>query len=161
MGPRSCAGGALAGSAQRPNHRRVADEAASSGESGGARPDLPRVRPVVLLAVVAVVVAGIALHAARVVLIPLTFALFLAVVLWPVQRWMLRRMPRWAAVAGMSAAMLLIAAAVVLAIAGLGAMAARNASSVVSQVWTTLESVQSWAEQRGLPADWMPERAAT
>lgn len=161
MGPRSCAGGVVAGSAQRPNHRRVADEAASSGESGGARPDLPRVRPVVLLAVVAVVVAGFALHAARVVLIPLTFALFLAVVLWPVQRWMLRRMPRWAAVAGMSAAMLLIAAAVVLAIAGLGAMAARNASSVVSQVWTTLESVRSWAEQRGLPADWMPERAAT
>lgn len=114
-------------------------------------------RPTVaLLAVVAFVSATFALQASYVVTMPLAFAFFVAVSVYPIQRAVARRVPRklrWLGVAAAISVVLLVAALFVGVLVAAGAYIADKAPDYQDDAVRVRDQVISWAESKGIPLD--------
>lgn len=124
--------------------------------AGGERPDgRGRAR---LLAVVATVLVLAFLDWAQVALMPLAFGVFLAVLLWPLQVWLERRVPRRLAYLLSIAVLLAVVAAFVAALVWSGEQVAARAPQYAERLQEMSASARAWAAARGVP---LPEGAAT
>lgn len=109
---------------------------------------------VVLLAVIAVVLVGWALHATRIVTMPLAFAFFVVALVYPVEErlesWMPARL-RWVSVvATMSLVLLVLAAGAALVWWSVQAVAA-EAPAYVDRLQGMWDQTHDWLRSRGVP----------
>jgi predicted PurR-regulated permease PerM len=126
------------------------------GDAGGERPaGRGRAR---LLAVVATVLVLAFLDWAQVALMPLAFGVFLAVLLWPLQVWLERRVPRWLASLLSIVVLLAVVATFVAALVWSGEQVAARVPQYADRLQETSASARAWAAARGVP---LPEGAAT
>lgn len=112
------------------------------------------------LIVLAVIAAAAALRVGRVFFIPLATGLFIAVAVWPVQRWLTRRIPRWSA-STLIVLVLLVGAVLLTGVVGtMLSMAVSRLIPAAEGVWSWLERARAWLAARGLSTDWLPRRQA-
>lgn len=100
---------------------------------------------------IAVVCVAAALRAARPVLLPLCVALFLAVMLWPVQRRLARRMPAWAAAAFLGVGLFVTSFGVGAGVGLIIASARGQLTGSLSRVRESLDRAGAWLGELGLP----------
>lgn len=105
----------------------------------------------ILLAIVAAVLVVAALKATRPISMPLTFAFFIAVLVYPLQAWLNRRIPHW-----LSLIVVLLVLAAVLGVA-VGALVVSaeivepKIPEYLDQLQQMAATVQSWAQARSIP----------
>jgi AI-2 transport protein TqsA len=104
-----------------------------------------------LLAVAATVLVLAFLNWAQVALMPLAFGVFLAVLLWPLQVRLERRLPRKLAFFVSVLVLLAVLAAFAAALGWSGKRAAEQGPQYVERLQEMAASARQWAESRGLP----------
>lgn len=109
---------------------------------------------IVLLSTIAVILAIAALRASWIVTMPLTLAVFVAVLLWPLQRRLEARLPHWASVSIVTLVLLsvlaLAGAAIWYTIAQITEKGPQYSGKIQAQIQTALQ----WLQDRGLPMTW-------
>lgn len=139
--------------------RNVAPSAIRSDTPGTpAELDTRRWATVQALLLAITVILGVAgLYAARAFFIPVTVGLFLAVLLWPLQHAMMRRIPRWLA----TMVVVLIVGAALALLAGAVWYTADTIIDRYNESEASLTDyyrrAQDWLDQRGIYTGWMPE----
>lgn len=110
-----------------------------------------------LLLVIAVILGVAALYAARAFFIPVAVGVFLAVLLWPIQHALTRRMPRWLA----TTVVVLVVLAALAVLAGAVWYTADTIIDRFNASEATLtdyyRSARQWLVERGVYAGWLPE----
>jgi predicted PurR-regulated permease PerM len=104
-----------------------------------------------LMAVIATILVVSALRATQPISMPLAFAFFIAVLVYPLQRWFNRYMPRWLSLV---LVLLLLAGVLGLAVGALELSAEiiePKAPEYLNRLQQMTQSVQSWAQARGFP----------
>ncbi|MCW5978097.1 MAG: AI-2E family transporter [Bryobacteraceae bacterium] len=109
---------------------------------------------VALLAIIAIILTGWMLKATRTVMVPLTLALFIVVLVQPVQEWLCRKLPPRLSALSIALTMVLIVAVLALG-AGAVWLAVESASEKAPEYGRKLidgwERVTEWAKERKLP----------
>jgi AI-2 transport protein TqsA len=109
----------------------------------------PRPRPTALW-VIAIILVVAALHWGRVLAVPLTFALFLMALVWPVQRKLEARAPRFLALA-VSVLLLFTAAAGLLILIGYGiGVITEGLAPYASRIQVAYQTLGNWLDERGI-----------
>ncbi|MEC4894438.1 MAG: AI-2E family transporter [Oscillatoria sp. PMC 1051.18] len=105
----------------------------------------------ILLAIAVTFLAIWFLKATKVITMPLAFAFFIAVLVYPLQRWFNRYLPKWLS---MLLVMLLLAGIFSLGIGALvlsAEIVAPKLPEYAARFQEFLQTITSWAQQRGLP----------
>lgn len=104
-----------------------------------------------LMAVIATILIVAALRATQPISMPLAFAFFIAVLVYPLQRWFNRYMPHWLSLV---LVLLLLAGVLGLAVGALELSAEiiePKAPEYLNRLQQMAESARSWAQSRGFP----------
>jgi AI-2 transport protein TqsA len=104
-----------------------------------------------LMAVIATILVVAALRATQPISMPLAFAFFIAILVYPLQRWFNRYMPRWLSLV---LVLLLLAGVMGLAVGALTLSAEiiePKAPEYLNRLQQMAQSARSWAQSQGLP----------
>lgn len=103
-----------------------------------------------LIATIAVILGVAALRATSAVTLPLAFAVFLVVLLWPLERALERRVPKGVALAGSLLALFAVLAVFTAALVLCADTLADGADQYRAQIDRARRTLESWAERAGI-----------